>query len=102
MDAAEVEALKAKVSSIEVTAEKLRKAAAHWKGQHGKLKEQMDAASAAKQAEAVPPSSAVSECLSGSFTHRTETRAADGGHESYRAREGGVRRGGQMQVSTRK
>jgi hypothetical protein len=38
-EAAKVEALKKQLGEAEVTAEKMRKAAAHWKAQHGKLKE---------------------------------------------------------------
>ena len=40
-------ALKKQLSEAEATAEKMRKAAAHWKAQHGKVKEAADAAAAA-------------------------------------------------------
>jgi len=50
---AELAELKAKVAAAEEATDKMRKAASHWKGQHAKLKEQMDAATAAS---AVTPS----------------------------------------------
>ena len=48
--AAEVEELRSKLSASETTADKLRKAASHWKAQHGEVKTQLDEVSAAKQA----------------------------------------------------
>jgi hypothetical protein len=45
--AAEAEEFRGKLAAAEEAGEKMRKAASHWKAQHGKLKEQLDAAAAA-------------------------------------------------------
>eukprot|EP00900_Chrysochromulina_parva_P023805 jgi/Chrpa1/6058/Chrysochromulina_OHIO_Genome00001742-RA len=56
----EAEALRGKLAAAEEAADKMRKAASHWKAQHGKLKEQLDAALAAAPApEEVAPSAGV-------------------------------------------
>ena len=56
--------VKAKLEGAEATAEKLRKAAAHWKAQHAKLKEQQEqsaAAPAAAEATAASEATAAAE-----------------------------------------
>ena len=57
----EIAELQEKLNAAEATAEKLRKAATHWKTQHGKLKEQHDAAAAATSAPAAASESAASD-----------------------------------------
>ena len=49
-DASALSALQEKLAATESSAEKLRKAAAHWKAQHTKVKEQLDSAVAAAAA----------------------------------------------------